>query len=212
MKNLLYVAIVLFAISKLFNCSGASHSVGKTCVLSFCFGPSFELERREISEAEKMFTVTGYTDGEFTDHRFSLGEHGVYEGLSFGLEESNIYGSLTAKKRMHILNEKAYQTYLEKYLRVKKQCPAAFVHQNLETVLLIPASDEITQEFEDYDLPFSPDGTPFKFEGYIMTPKESYAINDGNRLELTLASHEGALSNVGSAQHLIRYFLVTHIH
>ena len=212
MKNLLYIAIVLFAISKLFNCSSASHSVGKTCILGFCFGPSFELEQREISTAKKTFTVTGYTDGEFSDHQFSLGEHGVYEGLSFGLEESDIYDSLTVKKRMHILNDKAYQTYLEKYLRVKKQCPASFVHQNLETALLIPASDEITQEFEHYELPFSPDGTPFKFEGYVMTPKESYAIRDGNRLEITLARHEGALSNVGSAQHLIRYFLVTRIH
>ena len=93
-----------------------------------------------------------------------------------------------------------------------KQCPAAFVHQNLETVLLIPVNDDVSKELDVYDLPFSPDGTPFKLEGYFMTSRASYFIKDGEPVDLTLATHEGALSNVGSAQHLIHYFLVTHIH
>lgn len=212
MKKLLYVAIVLFAISKLFHCSDASHSIGETCIFGFCFGPTFELERREISNTDNIFTVTGYAGDEFTESQFFMEKHGVYEGLSFGLEESHLHGSLTAKKRMHILNDRAYKTYVEKYLRVKKQCPVSFIHQNLETVLLIPASELIAQDFENYELPFSAEGTPFKFEGYFMSAKESYAIRDGNRLNITLASHEAAMSNKGSAQHLIRYFLVTRIY
>lgn len=213
MKNLVYIAIILFAASKLFNCGGASTtSVGRMCFLSLCFGAEFELKDRELSAENKTFRVAGTTGDEYSEHLFVLGEHTTYEGLSFGMEDSDIHLAITAKKRLHILNEAAYKIYIEQYLRVKKQCPASFVHQNLETVLLIPASDSIDRALDGYDLPFSPDGTPFKLGGHFMKSDSAYFIKDGVRFNLTLATHEAAASNVGSAQHLIHYFLVTQIY
>ena len=209
-KRLVYLAIILFAISYFFQCDKSIQST-TTCILGFCFGKDYELQSRELSTEDNTFTVIGYSDDELTTHVFNLGESRIYEGLSFGLDDPEIYKSLTAKKRLQILNAAAYKTYTEKYLRVSNQCPASFIHQNLESVLLIPATDTLSKELENYHLAFSPDGTPFKLEGYFLTPLSSHIIKDGERVELTLATHEGALSNVGSANHKIHYFLVTRI-
>ena len=122
-----------------------------------------------------------------------------------------MYRELTARKRLHVFNDKNLNIYQNRFSGKQNQCPAGWVHQHLELVLLIPVDEEVERSLETFELDFDPNGTPFTLEGHFLTSRESYFMHKGKRYNVTLTKYESALSNVGSAQHPVRHFLVTSI-
>lgn len=61
-----------------------------------------------------------------------------------------------------MLNAAALKTYQQEYVLPGKDCPVTFMHQNLQSMLLIPATDAIAKQLEFFDIPFDGKGAPLK--------------------------------------------------
>lgn len=210
MKKILLVGGLLFAVIHFLGRDDPS-GISSMCLFGKCSGDDFEIIERNYDPEEGIFAITGNKGDRFTSNTFDLQPARRYEGLSFGLEEASLYRELSVRKRMHIFNDRNLKIYQEQFSGKENQCPAGWVHQHLELVLLIPANEETERQLEAFELDFDPNGTPFALEGHFLKPRESYFVHKGERYAVTLAKHESALSNVGSANHPIHHFLVTGI-
>lgn len=186
---------------------------------NFCFGDNavcfledIEIKERMYQPEADTFTVTLEADGEFNSHQFTLGDLQTIEELSFGMRDAKVLRSYTAIKKVHTLNAAALKTYQQEYVIPGKDCPVSFMHQNLQSMLLIPANDAVAKQLELFDIPFDGKGTPFKLRGHYMQHKQSYFIDDGKTFTLSLPTYENAMSNFGSARHSFIYFLVTEVY
>lgn len=211
MYKFIIACVLLFAVFKLLKSDDDPSGVNTVCFFGSCVGASFEIQERNYSPGEGTFTITGYRGDEFTSNSFNLEPVQRYEGLSFGLEDATTYRELTARKRLHVFNDQNLKIYQTQFSGKKNQCPAGWVHKHLELVLLIPVDNDVERSLEVFELEFDPNGTPFALEGHFLTPLESYFLYKDKRYEVTLTTHESALSNVGSAQHPVHHFLVTGI-
>ena len=185
---------------------------------NFCFGDTPLCFRDEIKIKERLyepesdtFTINLEADGEFNSHQFSLKPLQTIDELSFGVYDAAVLRQYTAIKKVHILSAAAFNTYQQQYVIPGKNCPVSFMHQNLQSLLLIPANDAVALQLETYDIPFDGHGTPFKLQGHYMQQKHSYFIDDGQTITQTLPAYESAMSNFGSARHTLHYFLVTEV-
>jgi hypothetical protein len=174
-----------------------------------CGYDDIEIKERIYEPESNNFTVALDDDGEFNSHQFTLGELETIDELSFGVQDAGPLRLYNGIKKIHILNASALKTYKEKYVIPGKDCPVSFMHQNLQNLLLVPANDVIAQKLESYDIPFDGRGTSFEIEGHFMEHKDSYFIEDGEKVTLDIPQYETAMSNFGTAQHKINYFLVT---
>jgi len=186
---------------------------------NFCFGDNavcfledIDIKERQYQPESGMFMVTLEADGEFNSHQFTLGDLQTIEELSFGIRDAKVLRSYTAVKKVHTLNADALKTYQQEYVLPGKECPVSFMHQNLQSMLLIPASDAVAKQLEFFDIPFDGKGTPFKLRGHYMQHKHSYFIDGGKTFTLDLPTYENAMSNFGSARHTFNYFLVTEVY
>lgn len=177
-----------------------------------CFMDDIEIKERIYQPEANTFTVTLDAEGEFNSHQFTLGELQTIDELSFGIRDASVLRKYAAVKKVHTLNAAALKTYQQEYVIPGKECPVSFMHQNLQSMLLIPANDAVAKQLEYYDIPFDGKGTPFKLSGHYMQHKHSYFIDDGKTFTLTLPNYESAMSNFGSARHTFIYFLVTEVY
>jgi hypothetical protein len=177
-----------------------------------CFMDDIEIKERLYQPEANSFTVTLEADGEFNSHEFALSKLQTLEELSFGISDASVLRKYSAVKKVHTLNAAALKTYHQEYVLPGKECPVSFMHQNLQSLLLIPANDEVAKQMEFFDIPFDGRGTPFKLRGHSMKHKHSYFIDNGNTYTVKLPTYETAMSNFGSARHTIRYFLVTEVY
>lgn len=178
---------------------------------ALCFMDEIEIKERLYQPDSNTFTLNLEADGEFNSHQFSLKPLQTLDEISFGVYDAAVLRKYTAIKKVHVLSASAQKTYQEKYVIPGKNCPVSFMHQNLQSLLLIPANDDIARQLETYDIPFDGRGTPFKLQGHFMQQKHSYFVKDGEKITQTLPRHENAMSNFGSAHHKLHYFLVTEI-
>ena len=177
-----------------------------------CFMDGIEIKERLYQPETKTFTVTLDAEGEFNSHQFTLGELQTIDELSFGIHDASVLRKYTAVKKVHALNAKALKTYQQEYVIPRKDCPVSFMHQNLQSLLLIPATEAIAKQLEFFDIPFDGKGTPFKLSGHYMKHNHSYFIDAGKTFTLSLPTYESAMSNFGSAGHTLIYFLVTEVY
>ena len=201
----LYKALLVLLTLSLYGCDSF-------CIGGACFTDEAILKERRYEPDKNQFHLEVDRDGEFNSHTFTLGKLQTIEQLSFGVHEANLCRKYTAVKKIHILSDSALTTYRNQYLIPGKGCPASFMNQNLQSLLLIPANEEVAKQLDSYDIPFDGRGTSFKLAGHYMTHKESYFIDDGKTFTLTLEKHESVMSNVGSARHPLHYFLVTEVY
>jgi hypothetical protein len=181
------------------------------CIGGACTGNAPIIKERVYEPAAQRFYIEVDRDGEFNAHTFKLGELKTVEHLSFGVHDALLLRKYTAVKKIHILSDSALNTYREQYLIPGKDCPASFMNQHLQSLLLIPANEAVAKELETYDIPFDGRGTSFKLTGHTMIHDNSYFIRKGKTFTLDIAKHESVMSNVGSARHPLHYFLVTEI-
>jgi len=174
-----------------------------------CFMDDIEIKERIYQPETNTFTVTLDAEGEFNSHQFTLGELQTIDELSFGISDASVLRKYAAIKKVHTLNATALKTYQQEYVIPGKDCPVSFMHQNLQSMLLIPANDEVAKQLEFFDILFDGKGTPFKLSGHYMKHKHSYFIDGGKTFTLDLPTYESAMSNFGSARHTFIYFLVT---
>ncbi len=181
------------------------------CLFGWCFVDEMEVKERTYDLENNSYTIVGDVDGEYTSHTFTLGKEQTIEELSFGIWDADTFRKYTAIKKIHILKDAALQTYREKYLIPGVGCPASFMNQNLQSLLLLPVSSAVGEELEAYDIPFDGRGTEFKLTGHYLKPRESYFLQGDKKWTLDLEDYESVVSNVGSARHKLHYFLVTSI-
>lgn len=181
------------------------------CILGFCSTKGLTQVERQLLPAENRYTVAGYLKKEFHSHSFVVSEEVTLQQLSFGIDEARNFQQYSAVKRIHQLNDQALKRYREEYLIPRKECPASFMNQHLQSLVLLPSNDNIATQLDVYDIPFDPTGTEFKLKGYYLTHEHSYFIRKGQKYNLSIVQHENVMSNVGSAKHKAFYFLVTAI-
>src|SRR5690606_34726656 len=128
------------------------------------------------------------------------------------ISDAAVIRKYSAVKKVHTLNAGALKTYHQEYVLPGKECPVSFMHQNLQSLLLIPVNDEVAKQMEFFDIPFDGRGTPYQLRGYNMRHKHSYFIDNGKTFTVSLPTYESAMSNFGSARHTINYFLVTEVY
>ncbi len=186
---------------------------------NFCFGDSalcfvenIKVKERIYQPENHAFTLKLDAEGEFNSHQFTLAERQTIEELSFGVFSANVLEKYGAVKKIHTLNASALKTYHEQYVIPGKDCPVSFMHQNLQSMLLIPATGAVAKQLKSFDIPFDGRGTSFKLGGHYMQHKQSYFIDNGKTSTLTLPTYENAMSNFGSAHHKFIYFLVTEVY
>ena len=186
---------------------------------NFCFGDNLVCFTQDVVIKERLyapesnsFTVTLTADDEFQSHQFTLAPLQTIDELSFGVWDIAVLRTYGAIKKIHVLNASALHTYQQEYVIPRKECPVTFMHQNLQSMLLIPANDAVAQQLENYDIPFDGHGTPFKLQGHHMQHNHSYFIEDDEMIDLTLPKYETAMSNFGTARHQFQYFLVTGVY
>lgn len=183
---------------------------GSFCIGGFCFVDEMKVEQRDYDPINNRYTIKGDVDGESTTHSFRMGDITRIDDLSFGVEDGAIYRDVTAIKSVSVLQPEAVQTYYNNYVIPGKSCPAWFMNKNLERMLLMPASDSVKAQLEDFDLPFDGKGTQFQLTGHPLEPHQSsFTTKDGKFYTLDLERYEQVHSNVGSARRKLRYFLVT---
>lgn len=176
-----------------------------------CFMDDIKIKERIYQPESNSFTVTLEADDEFNSHEFTLSPVQVIDDLSFGISDASVLRGYGAVKKIHILSPSALNTYRQEYVTPGKDCPVSFMHQNLQSLLLIPVSDAVANQLETYDIPFDGRGTAFKLKGHFMQHKHSYFIDDGKTFTLTPPTYENAMSNFGTARHTLNYFLVMEI-
>jgi hypothetical protein len=177
-----------------------------------CFMDDIEIKERVYQPEANTFTVTLDAEGEFNSHQFTLGELQTIDELSFGIRDASVLRKYGAVKKIHTLNASALKTYYEQYVIPGNDCPVSFMHQNLQSMLLIPATDAVAKQLEFFDIPFDGKGTSFKLSGHYMQHKQSHFIDNGKTFTLTPPTYENAMSNFGSAHHKFIYFLVTEVY
>jgi hypothetical protein len=203
-KTLCIKALVIVLSLSLYGCDSF-------CIGGTCFMDEPVLKERVYDEDKKYFHIELDRDGEFNSHTFRLGKLETIEQLSFGVHDAHLFRKYTAVKKIHILSNAALNTYRKQYLIPGIGCPASFMNQNLQSMLLIPANEAVAKQLEVYDIPFDGRGTAFKLTGHTMAHDSSYFIDNGKTFTLDLESYESVMSNVGSAQHPLHYFLVTDV-
>lgn len=203
----LLTSLTLLALTGLSGCD--NFCFGDNAV---CFTDDIEIKERHYLPESNSFTVTLEADGEFNSHQFTLSPLQILDDLSFGVFDAETLRGYAVVKKIHTLSVSALQTYRQEYVIPGKDCPVSFMHQNLQSLLLIPANDAIAKQLEAYDIPFDGRGTAFKLRGHAMQHKHSYFINDGKTFTLSLPAHETAMSNFGTARHKFNYFLVTDVY
>ncbi len=208
MKYKLYVLISITIIFAMISSRLSSFSF---CFFDLSSWDGLEVKEQTYDPVNKTYVVTGNLDGEFKFHAFRLGEKQSIEKLSFGIDDATTFRKYTAVKRIHILAESAIATYYEKYVIPGIGCPASFMNENLQNLLLLPVSKDIAAKLEKYDIPFDGRGTKFKLTGHYLTHDNSYFIKKGKKWTLDIEEYESVMSNVGSAQRKVNYFLVTSI-
>jgi hypothetical protein len=182
------------------------------CVLGFCSTDGLEVNQQNYDPINKTYLVAGNLNGQYTSYSFKLGDKQSIEKLSFGIEDATTFKQYTAIKKIHILDDSAIAAYYEKYVIPKVGCPASFMNQNLQNLLLLPVSKGIAKQLEQYDIPFDGKGTRFKLTGHYLTPDSAYFLkSNGEKWTLGLIEYEDVFSNIGSAQRKVHYFLVTAI-
>jgi len=185
---------------------------GNFCIVGFCFVDEMNVEERIYDPLNNSYTVKGDVDGEDTTHKFRMGDITEVDDLSFGVEDDHVLGNVTVVKTVFVLQPAAVQTYYDNYVIPGKGCPAWFMNKHLERMLLMPASDSIKEQLEDFDVPFDGKGTRFKLTGHPLEPHQSsFTTKDGKFYTLDLQRYEQVHSNVGSAKRKLRYFLVTEL-
>jgi hypothetical protein len=205
MKLLTYRMLIIFLLLGLYGCDSF-------CIGGACFGSTPTIKERVYEPTAQRFYIEMDLDGEFNAHTFKLGKLTTVEHLSFGVHDAFVHRKYSAVKKIHILSDSALNTYRQKYLIPGIECPASFMNQHLQSLLLIPANEAVAKQLETYDVPFDGRGTAFKLTGHAMTHDNSYFIDKGKKFMLNIAKHESVMSNVGSARHPLHYFLVTEIH
>lgn len=200
-------AATLVTLASMFGCD--NFCFGDNAV---CFMDDIEIKERIYQPEANTFTVTLDAEGEFNSHQFTLGELHTIDELSFGIRDASVLRKYAAVKKVHTLNATALKTYQQEYVIPGKDCPVSFMHQNLQSMLLIPANDAVAKQLEFFDIPFDGKGTPFKLSGHYMKHKHSYFIDGEKTFTLTLPKYESAMSNFGSARHTFIYFLVTEVY
>ena len=176
-----------------------------------CSADEIKISQRLYEPQAGRFVLEGEIGDEFHHFEYRLEDEQIVEKLSFGVRDVPLFADYSAVKGIHILRESAVKIYYEKYVIPGKGCPASFMNQNLETLMLLPVDENMTAQLEAYDIPFDGRGTPFRLRGHYMHDNGTYFIDDGKRYNLKLTTHESVMSNFGSASHAIRYFLVTEI-
>lgn len=205
LSKCLIITVTFILLTGIYGCDNACFGGGP------CGKDDIEIKERVYEPESNNFRVDLDDDGEFNSHQFTLGELETIDELSFGVHDAGPLRLYAGIKKIHILNASALKTYQQEYVIPGKDCPVSFMHQNLQNLLLVPVNDAIAQKLENYDIPFDGRGTPFKLEGHFMQHKHSYFIDDGETFTLDIPKYESAMSNFGSAQHKINYFLVTSI-
>ncbi|MES2674488.1 MAG: hypothetical protein V4660_09615 [Pseudomonadota bacterium] len=209
MKYKLYVIISVIVIIVMVSQRGTSRF--NFCFFDLCSWEGLEVKERTYDPVHKTYVVTGNMGGEFNYHAFKLGEQQSIEKLSFGISDASTLRKYSAIKKVHILNESAIATYYEKYVIPGVGCPASFMNENLQNLMLLPVAQDIAEKLEQYDIPFDGKGTKFKLTGHYMTHDNSYFFKDEKKWTLDIEDYESVMSNLGSAQRKIHYFLVTSI-
>lgn len=189
-----------------------------TCVVAFiyfsplgCTSDEIQVSQRQYDPQAGRFVVEGDVQGEFHHYDFRLEDEKTVEKLSFGVRDLPHLANYSVVKGIHILSDSAAKTYQEEYLRPGKNCPASFMNQNLETLMLLPVDEKMAAKLEMYDIPFDGRGAPFRLRGHYMHSDGTYFMDGDKRHSLRLPTHESVMSNFGSASHAMHYFLVTEV-
>jgi len=169
------------------------------------------VESRNVDVDRGEYTIRGEIDGDTVSHSFALAEGEVIEGLSFGLENAWAFRKYGGQKKIDMLSDFALDEYRRKYVIPGKACPASFMNRNLQSLVLIAATDRVASELEHFDLPFDGEGTRFRLNGHYLDHLSDRYMENGEKINLQAISHINISSNVGSAKRKVDYFLVTEI-
>lgn len=182
-------------------------------LLSACGNSPFILDvsERNYDTENNEFTIAGEAKYNDVSHSFKLSKEKKIDDLSFGIYEAHHFREYGALKQIDILSSNAFQTYMDNYVIPQKDCPAEFMKDNIETMFLIAATDDIAMELEDYDIPFDGKGTKFSLTGHDLTYISNRYIENGESINLTIPKTIRIISNVGGASRKVHYFLVTEI-
>lgn len=184
---------------------------GNFCVSDICTGSELDVSERNYDSTINEFTIIGEVDGDDISHSYALNKEKNIDDLSFGVSDAKLFRKYGAIKKIDILNAKALKTYMNNYVIPQKNCPAEFMKDNIETMMLIAATDDIAKELEEYDIPFDGKGTSFNLTGHNLTHISNRYLENGDSINLTIPKTIGVTSNVGSANRKVHYFLVTKI-
>lgn len=204
-RRQLSVAGVLLCLTLLAACDG--FCIGD----SLCGGDNFEATERSINSRGTEYTIAGKIDGDEVSHTFELFEKEKLEALSFGVENAWSFRSWGGQKKIDVLSDHALETYREKYVIPGKACPASFMNKNLQSIVLIAATQSVAMELEAYEIPFHGEGTEFALSGHYLEHMSDRYVENGIQQTRHIMDHIRIISNVGGARRNVEYFLVTEI-
>lgn len=210
-SNSLRQGMKVFQISVLLIMMLQLPACGNFCFFGICPGNSFDVSERNYDIENNEFTIAGETKGNDISHTYRLGEKKQIDDLSFGVTDADLFRKYGAIKQIDRLSSHALKTYMDNYVIPQKNCPAVFMKDNLEIMMLVAATDDIAIELEEYDIPFDGKGTEFSLTGHDLTHISNRYLENGKSINLTIPKTLGVSSNVGSTNRKIHYFLVTEI-
>ena len=140
-------------------------------------------------------------------HTFKLSDPQTISGMSFRYRVVKGLKDQGEDVILYYLAPEQEAFYRSNYLDVGKECPASFIHKNLKAHVLIGANESITKKLVSHHYNFNHTGTPFIYEGHVMTYQSSLA--DQKPAHVPPAEFEIGISNVGTVRTPYDYFLVT---